>query len=199
MNRTQIVVSVGLVLIGLVLWADRPTSGGCHGGCITRSIAIAGPGGDATPPPCNPGVARSDDHKLGTVLLDAARMGGDPATDLELWQIPLDVGDKSFSGIFSNEATTFYVASGVVTFDVDTAAASGTVRVVGSSNATPEATAGGEHVVAAGGALFVDGQVVDGPDERLTVGYRNGGSEEAMLVISSAVPCASAAASLPAG
>ncbi|MEA2515477.1 MAG: hypothetical protein QOJ59_4966 [Thermomicrobiales bacterium] len=171
MKQAWIVIPVGVILIGLFLLTEKPANGGCHGGCVIGTGIAANP--------CNGSTIRSVRPPL-----DVLTTGDDPPTDLELYSIPLTTDGGSESIIFSGEVTSFYVASGTITFTVDSDAAPGTVRFVDSSGATPEAVDGGDIVVAGGESLFVDAQSVT-----LHLVYQNSGSEEAVLMITSAVPC----------
>ena len=181
--RVAIPMCTALIGFGLFLLAVEPSRGGCHGGCI-----LPGPGG--TPNPCT----GEFEWPLPLFLLDVATTGGDPPTNVELYSITLSADDDPLSSrIDSGEVTTFYVASGTVSFAIDPEVTPGTLRVVGSA-VEPPAVAAGPTEVAAGGALFLDAQ-----DRRVRVSYRNEGSEEAVLLIASVVPCVSMSPSPPPG
>jgi hypothetical protein len=174
MKHTWIAVPIGIVLIGLFLLSETPADGGCHGGCLV--------GTGIAPNPCN-----GDTKTSVPPPLDVLTTGDDPPTNLELYSIPLPADGELASSIYSGEVTSFYVASGTITFTVDPTVAPGTVRFVDSSGATPVAVTGGELVLASGGFLFVDAQ-----DGNVRVAYESTGSEGAVLLIASAMPCLSA-------
>jgi len=121
--------------------------------------------------------------------MDGAVTGAAPPTDLRLYSVQLGTGDHNKSGIWTGEATAFYVVGGTITFTIDPDVVGGTARVVAQPSAQPSA-AGNLETIAAGGALFVDAQSQD-----VNVNYENAESTDAILVIASAMPCVPATAS----